>query len=142
MPERAVSRSPSPQTWRYYWSTFDGLSWQKNWFPVTRKWLFQRMWKDSQQQLHNAEDHLEFACTDLAEKAKTFNLTVTSLHVSTLLCESRLQFHFMILLPMHYSVGRSFPCSSFWIRAGPKRFLAPRNAFFVMETCSTCADRQ
>ena len=44
MPERAGSRSrsPSPQTWRYYWSTFDGLSWQKNWFPVTRKWLFQR----------------------------------------------------------------------------------------------------
>ena len=34
---------------------FDGLSWQKNWFPVTRKWLFQRMWKDRQQH-HNREE--------------------------------------------------------------------------------------
>ena len=35
-------------------------------------------------------DHLEFACTNLAKKAKTFNLTVTNLSVSTLLRESRL----------------------------------------------------
>ena len=74
-------------------------------------------------------NHPEFECTDLAKKAKAFNLTMTNLSASTLLCESRLSIHCIVLLPMHYSVGRSFPCSSFWIRAGPKRFLAPRKCF-------------
>ena len=73
-----------------------------------------------------------------SQKAKAFNLTMTNLSASTLLCESRLSIHCTVRLPIHYSVGRSFPFSSFWIRAGPKRFLAPRNAFLRHGDVNMC----
>ena len=61
-----------------------------------------------------------------SQKAKAFNLTMTNLSASTLLCESRLSIHCTVLLPIHYSVGRSFP---FLDTSGTETVFGPKKRF-------------